>query len=116
MLVRLSHSFSFEAAHYLSWHGGRCRNLHGHHYRFEVTLTGPVDERGIVIDFDDLSAVVSEVVLAEFDHRLLNEILENPTAELIASEIWRRLEGRLAGLERIRLYETPECFVEVRAG
>ena len=113
MWIQLTRSFSFEAAHFLEWHPGRCRNLHGHHYSFEVTVGGELTEQGVVVDFDDLAATVESCVLSEFDHRLLNELLANPTAELIAAEIWHRLAPELPGLARIRLYETPDCYVEL---
>ena len=54
MRTRVTRSFTFEAAHRLPWHGGRCRDLHGHGYRLEVTVEGPVDANGVVIDFDDV--------------------------------------------------------------
>ncbi len=57
MHTRVTRSFSFEAAHQLPWHPGKCRRLHGHNYRLEVTVQGPVGENGVVMDFDDLSAV-----------------------------------------------------------
>ena len=38
--------FGFEAAHQLPWHPGRCRDLHGHSYRLEVTVEGPIGEHG----------------------------------------------------------------------
>ena len=52
-LVRTSvtRCFTFEAAHQLPWHPGKCRNLHGHGYRLEVTVEGPVNDDGMVLDF-----------------------------------------------------------------
>jgi len=120
MRARVTRSFSFEAAHHLPWHPGRCRRLHGHHYRLEVTVEGPVGDHGVVIDFDDLRSVVEREVIEPWDHQLLNDVLENPTAELLAQEAWKRLEGaeglgaglRVVGL---RLWETPDSSVELSA-
>ena len=86
MRTRVTRSFAFEAAHHLPWHPGRCQRLHGHHYRLEVTVEGPVDEHGVVMDFDDLRAVVEREVVGRYDHRLLNDLLDNPTAELVAQQ------------------------------
>ena len=44
----VTRSFTFEAAHQLPWHPGKCRELHGHGYRLEVTVEGPVGDNGMV--------------------------------------------------------------------
>lgn len=115
MRTRVTRSFTFEAAHRLPWHQGRCRDLHGHGYRLEVTVEGPVDHNGIVMDFDDLTSLVQREVVDRFDHAYLNDLLENPTAELIAADAWKCLEA--AGLTpvRVRLWETPTSSAEIVA-
>ena len=108
----VARSFEFQAAHHLPRHPGKCHNMHGHTYRLEVRCEGPVDpESGMVVDFADLKAVVHELVLDRLDHRLLNDVLENPTAENVAAWIWDRLSAADLPLEEIRLYETPTCYV-----
>ena len=53
MIVR--QAFRFEAAHRLPLHPGKCFNLHGHSYRFSLTLDLPVDaETGMTIDFAEI--------------------------------------------------------------
>lgn len=105
---------SFEAAHFLAWHPGPCQRLHGHHYRLEISCLGPVDERGVVVDFDELASVLEEVVRSRFDHRLLNDLVENPTAERLAGALWTDLATSLpVELARLRLWETPGQSVEL---
>ena len=113
MQTRVTRTFSFEAAHQLDWHSGACKNLHGHSYRLEVTVAGALDDNGIVIDFSDLSALVQHAVLDVFDHTYLNDLLPNPTAELIAHDIWDRLTSAGAALDRIVLWETENSRVEI---
>ncbi|MBV8958258.1 MAG: 6-carboxytetrahydropterin synthase QueD, partial [Actinobacteria bacterium] len=84
MRTSVTRSFTFEAAHQLPWHPGACQRLHGHGYRLEVTVEGPLNEHGIVTDFADVRDVVEREVIARFDHQYLNDLLDNPTAELIA--------------------------------
>jgi 6-pyruvoyltetrahydropterin/6-carboxytetrahydropterin synthase len=115
MRTSVTRSFHFEAAHQLPWHSGACRNLHGHGYRLEVTVEGPLADQGIVLDFADLKAVVEAEVIVRFDHAYLNDLLENPTAELIAHDAWKRLEAAGLALRRIRLWETADSMVEVTA-
>jgi 6-pyruvoyltetrahydropterin/6-carboxytetrahydropterin synthase len=59
------------------------------------------------MDFADLKAAVKPII-DELDHYYLNDIagLENPTSEVIARWIWRRLVPTLAGLSQIVVRET----------
>jgi len=57
MRARVVRCFTFAAAHHLPWHEGRCRQLHGHTYRLEVTVEGPIGEHGVVVDFDEVRAL-----------------------------------------------------------
>ncbi len=112
----MTRTFRFEAAHQLPWHGGRCRNLHGHSYRLDVTVSGPLGPNGIVLDFADLQAVVEREVVARYDHRYLNDLMDNPTAELLAHQVWKTLEAAGLAVTRIRLWETADSLVEVEPG
>jgi 6-pyruvoyltetrahydropterin/6-carboxytetrahydropterin synthase len=113
MRTSVTRTFTFEAAHQLPWPEGKCRHLHGHSYRLEVTVDGPVGDNGIVVDFADIRAVVDREVIARYDHRYLNDLLDNPTAELLAAEIWKSVEAAGLDVARLRLWETADSFVEV---
>jgi 6-pyruvoyltetrahydropterin/6-carboxytetrahydropterin synthase len=96
----------FDAAHHLPGYEGRCASVHGHTYRVEVVLEGPVGPDGFVMDFYRLKKILN-AVLEELDHRDLNEILENPTAERIAERVAEHLSWRLRDeLEGVRLVST----------
>lgn len=103
--------FGFEAAHRLPHvpEGHKCARLHGHSFRVEVHVAGPVDpELGWVVDFAEIKDAFAPLHDA-LDHRYLNEIegLENPTSENLAVWIWDRLSstGRLS-LSRVVVRET----------
>ena len=111
----LSKQLIFEAAHRLPklppTHA--CAGLHGHSYRVEVTVRGPVDARlGWVMDFADIKAAARPIVDA-LDHRCLNEVegLSNPTSENLARWIWQRLAPRLPLLFAVAVGATctPRC-------
>lgn len=101
---------------------GKCNlpNYHGHNYELIVKVIGEVDpETGYVIDMKVLSDIINEHVLNRFDHKNLNEDVEefkhlNPTAENIAIVIFKILRPLINQtlLLQIRLYETPRNFVE----
>jgi 6-pyruvoyltetrahydropterin/6-carboxytetrahydropterin synthase len=121
--ARLTKVFRFEAAHHLPGHRGQCARPHGHSYRLEVTLRGPIkhapgeSDHGMVMDFADLSRIVKEAVIARLDHYDLNEVTQiQTTAENLAHWIWDTLVA--AGLpdellDRIRLWETESGYVEI---
>ncbi|HET6437916.1 MAG TPA: 6-carboxytetrahydropterin synthase QueD [Anaeromyxobacter sp.] len=113
--MRLDVEFTFAAAHRLPRYEGPCFRLHGHNYRFFVGLEGEVDPAtGMIVDFGAVKEAVQEHVLARVDHRNLNDVLENPTAENIARWIFEVLEPRLGGLREVRLYEIPDSCVTYR--
>jgi 6-pyruvoyltetrahydropterin/6-carboxytetrahydropterin synthase len=94
--------------------GHKCARLHGHSFRIEVAVKGPVDQGlGWFIDYADIDTVCRPVVDA-LDHRYLNEVLglENPTSEILAKYIWDRIVTRLGGLERVTVMETCESRCE----
>ncbi|MBK8231612.1 MAG: 6-carboxytetrahydropterin synthase QueD [Candidatus Eisenbacteria bacterium] len=110
MIVTLSKRFGFEAAHFLPNvpDGHRCRRMHGHSFRFEVALRGPIDpDRGWFLDYGDLGRLVRPLV-DQLDHNLLNAVpgLENPTAENLSRWLWERLAPVLPGLCRVSVFET----------
>ena len=116
--VRLVYEYRFEAAHRLPFvrEGHKCARLHGHSYKVELTVAGPVDPAsGWLIDFDELIRYWQPLHDA-LDHRYLNEIpgLENPTCEVLVKWMWDRLKPALPILEQISLWETREARCEYR--
>lgn len=107
--------FRVEAAHRLPHvpKGHKCAEMHGHSFRIELHVRGPVDpELGWVIDFADLADAFNPIFV-ELDHKCLNEIpgLENPTSEILARWIWERLHPKLPILRKIIVQESPESGV-----
>ena len=105
-------TFRFEAAHSLpnAPEGHKCRRLHGHNYRVDIHVTGPVDKRaGWVLDFGLIKKAV-EPILAELDHRCLDETpgLANSTSEQIARYLWERVATKLPGLSAVTVWETDD--------
>jgi 6-pyruvoyltetrahydropterin/6-carboxytetrahydropterin synthase len=131
MKVSVFRKEHFNAAHRLhnpSWSDeknksvfGKCNNprFHGHNYELVVEVKGEVHpDTGYVIDMGDLSRLIKSKVLDDFDHRNLNEEVEEfrnliPTAENIAVVIWKRLRPDIEQkLElSVTLYETERNFV-----
>ncbi|MDE2163215.1 MAG: 6-carboxytetrahydropterin synthase QueD [Alphaproteobacteria bacterium] len=114
--MKIVQAFHFEAAHSLPNvpPGHRCARLHGHSYRVELMLEGPVDAKtGFVVDFFDIEKAFAPV-LARLDHYCLNDVegLENPTAENIAVWIWQKIKPALPQLCTVIVHETKDCRAE----
>jgi len=108
--MRIYKELSFEAAHRLPHvpPGHKCARLHGHSYRVEVHVEGPLGaESGWVMDFADIQAAFAPL-LAQLDHYYLNEVegLSNPTSEHLARWIWQRLKPTLPLLAEVVVRET----------
>ncbi|MGA0965866.1 MAG: 6-pyruvoyl trahydropterin synthase family protein [Flavobacteriaceae bacterium] len=131
MKVTVSRKAHFNAAHRLyrkEWNQeqnesvfGKCANphYHGHNYELIVHVTGTIDpETGYVIDMKILKDLIQQEVEEAFDHKNLNEEVEDffsliPTAENIAVVIYKKLRPHLAAEQdlSITLYETPRNYV-----
>ncbi|MFY9234509.1 MAG: 6-carboxytetrahydropterin synthase [Fimbriimonadaceae bacterium] len=132
--MTLTRTYEFAASHRLHVPGlsdeenlelfGKCNNPagHGHNYIVEVTVSGQPDERtGMIIDLEELDAVVEREVIERYDHKNLNEDLPEfknsaTTSERVVQEVWFRLVDKVPGnLVRVRLHETARNIFEVSA-
>jgi len=133
-MVLITRKAEFSASHYCAhpeWTPERNEAVfgkasrpagHGHNYVLEVTVAGDIDPvHGMIMDLKDLKQIIQNEVVEAYDHRFLNHEVPPfdkviPTAENIAQDIWRRLEKPVntgnRRLHGIRLYETPDLFVD----
>jgi len=140
--IRITKQFSFEAGHALYGYDGKCKNLHGHSYHLDVTVTGkPISDNtnvkyGMVIDFGDLKKIVNEEIVDVFDHSMvfnkntphvdLANDLKNrghhillvdyqPTTEMMVIDFADKIKKRLPEnitLYSLKLRETATSFAE----
>lgn len=104
---------------------GKCNNpnYHGHNYDLEVRLSGEIDPvTGYLYDLSDLATLIKEKIEDRYDHKNLNLDCpefkhQNPTAELIAYEIWKILRADIDEKYDlgVKLWETPRNYVEYPA-
>ena len=102
--------FTLEAAHRLPHvpAGHKCARLHGHSFRVEIHVSGPVDPHsGWVMDFADIKSAF-QPLYDQLDHHYLNEVdgLDNPTSERLATWSWARLKPALPLLSEVVVHET----------
>ena len=77
-MIAVTKIFTFDAGHRLMKHEGACKNLHGHTYKLEVTVTTnatghdgkELDKNDMIVDFKDLKHSIKNV-LEKFDHAMI---------------------------------------------
>ena len=140
--VRITKQFSFETGHALYGYDGKCKNVHGHSYKLNVTVIGkPIADKnhvkyGMVIDFSDLKTIVEEEIVDVFDHATVfnkntphielahelktrghNVLLVNyqPTSEMMVIDFAKKIKERLPDniqLFSLKLQETASSYAE----
>ena len=95
---------------------------HGHEYKCAVTVSGPVNEMGMILDLAVLDRVLDEEVVTPFDGKHLNLDVPAfaygrtlPTCEALAMYLFPRIAARLPGgvaLDRIRIVEDPTLYAD----
>lgn len=139
--IRITKEFKFDTAHALKDYDGKCRNLHGHSYKFFVTVKGtPVEDQGspktgMVMDFGDLKKIVNEEVVERLDHAVvlnkkadlkrlkdIDQLFDKtvvvdyqPTTENMLIDFAERIKKRLPAnikLTRLMLRETITSYAE----
>ncbi len=131
--MRLTRRYRFAASHRLNTDAltmaenarlyGKCNNPfgHGHDYILDVSVEGPVDASGQIVERQALDALVEREVLARVDHRNLNCDLHElegkvPTTENLAFTIEAMLQRQwklAARLSRVRISETARNTFEL---
>jgi len=139
IMLSLTKIFHFEMAHAICGYPGSCKNIHGHSYELQVTVTGDKENQnyipapGFILDFKELKQLVTSSIIKTFDHKLilsgsyLNQnpaiksqenliVLEaEPTAEnllIYMAKILRNVLPEEVKLVRLRLYETKDSYAE----
>lgn len=129
---KITKTMRTETAHRLLLHKGLCHHLHGHSYKWEVTISSPqLNLEGMVMDFSILKTAMQSVI-GQFDHAtVLNEhdtvlvealttmrtviFRHEPTAELmcryVAGAIKLYLPTKLHTVS-VRLWETETSYAE----
>lgn len=123
MVIEVVSQGSFAASHQLKDHPGKCHNLHGHTWNYEVTINGDIDEEtGMLFDYGLIDEVINQL-----DHQHLNKIVHttNPTSERTAlwiqKEIWKQVrmlvdaepDKRTILFVMVKLWESPRHHVIV---
>lgn len=118
--MEITTRLEFDAGHRIPDHKSQCRNLHGHRYAIEITLSGDIvqqahsSDNGMVMDFADVKRIAKESVVDLWDHAFLvyaqdlvvltflNSLPNHktvvfptvPTAENMAAEAFRILKAQ----------------------
>ena len=112
----VSKKISFSAAHFLPDYPGKCSQMHGHTWVVELGVRGAIGKDGMVVDFGKLKEFLEKEVEDKFDHKLLNDVIPNPTAENICNYVyerwytWWRSNMDLPELDHIQVWESEDSY------
>ena len=112
MMVRLVHEFRFEAAHKLPRvpEGHKCARLHGHSFKVELAIRGPVDERtGWFIDYASSTRPGSRSSPSSTTTTSRRRGAAEPHHENLARWIWETHAAQVASLVRVTIFETCDA-------
>jgi len=136
-MISCTRRLEFDAAHRLLGHESKCINVHGHRYAVEITCWAEeLDGVGRVVDFSVIKKAVGGWIDRDLDHVYISHqhdpihtlllkaglqvylmpLGEEPTAENMARMIAKKAQELLAPwkllVDRVRLYETPNCWAD----
>lgn len=137
-MITVTKTVRFDAAHILTNHGGLCKNLHGHTYRVDISVSqAEGDESDMVMDFKDIKTIASEVICGRFDHAFIyNTTSEGEceiaalvqkhgmrtvpvpfrsTAENLARHFFGELSERIPNLASVKVWETQDSCARFSA-
>ena len=110
MPFTLIRKFEFDAVHRLphvpSDHASS--KMHEHHFEVELVVVGEVDpNRGWVMDYGEIDKIFNPI-RDQLADRCLNEVegLENPSSEILAQWVFRRVKPLIPQLDEVRIAET----------
>ena len=111
-MYKISKEFHFSASHILYGlkPGHPCGRMHGHNYTIKVELQGTtLNNVGFVVDYNDLKPI-KDYIDNRLDHRHLNDVFPDmqPSAELLARELFERFKGDFPNLMAVEVKETPK--------
>jgi 6-pyruvoyltetrahydropterin/6-carboxytetrahydropterin synthase len=94
-----------------------CNREHGHNYTIEVWVDAlRMNKLGMVADYSDIGRVIMA-----YDHRNLNDFMQQPTAENFALLLLDALEGKIAMPKpthianiKVRVWETETSYCEAQ--
>lgn len=116
-MIQLTKSFKFDTAHRLSKdYPEKCKNVHGHTWKGKIVVeTYSLDKFDMGVDYTDLKKILKPIE-DELDHKLmlwsgdkLVPVLQgktdlvvfekNPTSEVIAGYIFRKVQSKMKEAE-----------------
>lgn len=80
--MKIAKEFKWEMGHRLTFHQGKCKNLHGHSYRCMIELSGQPDQNGMLLDYYDLKKIVDPII-DKLDHSFMVYEKDSELSEML---------------------------------
>lgn len=140
-MYKISKEFSFDAAHMLDGHCGKCNNVHGHTYRIRISffndkvIDNDKSDQGMVLDFYKVKELMSNII-NNLDHsfiynytntneKVIGELLQSmgrktykidfrSTCENLSKHIYQLIKTKIDLKTSVEVWETPtsSCLYE----
>jgi|TARA_B110000263_G_scaffold86462_1_gene75517 6-pyruvoyltetrahydropterin/6-carboxytetrahydropterin synthase len=144
MATRIRRWIETDTGHRVPNHKSKCQHIHGHRYRWEAELEGDVvsargvSEEGMLMDFSDVSAILTKYIHDVVDHAFIvyegdNDVIEAlslvgdnhrtvivpfiPTAENLARWAFEQVDKHITSsygnnlrLHSFHVRETPKSW------
>lgn len=110
-MITITRTFEWDMGHRVTNHDSLCKNPHGHRYKMDVTIGGPIStkvnesDQGMVLDFGHLKTIINEKIVDRLDHSFMywneDEVIldfatQNPSLRMVA----------------VNFIPTAECIVQ----
>lgn len=107
--MAITKKFNFESAHRLYGHEGKCRYLHGHSYKLELSISGPLDPLYRIVDFDVIKSLIGGWINNHLDHNTILHRMD-PLVANTNPEVRQFIFGREPFL--LNNHPTVECMAD----
>ena len=91
MTTKIRRCVETDTGHRVPNHNSKCKNMHGHRYRWEAELEGDVvsdvgiSEEGMLMDFSDVSDILNKHIHDLVDHAFIVYEGDNEALEALSS-------------------------------
>lgn len=106
--IKISIKSQFRASHYHK--GSLSEPLHGHTFVYIVTLKGPLNDEGFLVDFREVEDFL-RIINKNLSMKVLNKIIPLSTTEALAISLFKTIKEKFPQLCKIQVFEKENYSV-----
>ena len=106
--IKISVKSQFRASHYHE--GALDEPVHDHTFVYIVTLKGPLNKEGFLVDFREMENFLYELNKS-LSFKVLNNIIPNSTTENVAIFLFNKIKEKYPQICKIKVFEKENYSV-----